>query len=639
MSLTRTTFVYTGGPQEFNTNFALGVLEPEHVKVIVDGYEDSLGQPILLDNTYDPVTGKVTIINYSLQEGDTGVIFREVPIGSLIVDFEQGADVTRRNLTRMSTHLLHAVQEVKDQSLEDNERIDDFLEEVVDSVDQLTQEAVTARNDALGFAGQSATSASNAETSAVIAQSAYQGRQYTTRENFAAETAYVNGVDAPADGTVVTAGGLAYVRSTGATALPGLSGWLPFGDVTPGHFGSVGDGVADDTAALQAAMDYATGYVDLPSGVYRCSGIAYTKPPMLRGAGNDGPGMSQILHTGTGYLFEPATGVNPYGTIIKDVRLTGPGRDTGGTQCGFRGRNTGSNRNILFERVFVEEFPLYGVMLTDAFSNAFEDCRFRRCGAHEAAEGAAVRYENRVFGENNACTGDHFDNCYFSASRRGVETKPGDRFLFAKFTNSFFEYCGHGVWADQGELTTFDSCYFEGNSISGATVSNGIDFGCRTSNTGNFPTDFISYLRVGTSFGRFDVRYIRADTAILTIDQRDTVRKVSQLRAASGAVNVDGATVHRTDGDPTGQVFARRGSIAFGEDGASRDKVLWVKATGPLLGSETGWRAVLLRDAGVTSARPALDTAAAGYQFFDTSLNRPVWWTGTGWVGADGTVA
>jgi hypothetical protein len=40
---------------------------------------------------------------------------------------------------------------------------------------------------------------------------------------------------------------------------------------------------------------------------------------------------------------------------------------------------------------------------------------------------------------------------------------------------------------------------------------------------------------------------------------------------------------------------------------------------------------------GTTALRPT-DALQVGQVYFDTTLNRPIWWTGTQWIKADGTV-
>lgn len=92
-----------------------------------------------------------------------------------------------------------------------------------------------------------------------------RGKQYATRAAFIADTAYL-----PPNGTVVTAGEVSYVRDAAATAIPDLAGWLPLGDMTPLHFGAVGDGAADDTAAFVAMWAYyETFAVAQTSGAFR----------------------------------------------------------------------------------------------------------------------------------------------------------------------------------------------------------------------------------------------------------------------------------------------------------------------------------------------------------------------------------
>ena len=42
--------------------------------------------------------------------------------------------------------------------------------------------------------------------------------------------------------------------------------------------------------------------------------------------------------------------------------------------------------------------------------------------------------------------------------------------------------------------------------------------------------------------------------------------------------------------------------------------------------------------AGTTAERPTLATTDAGYLYFETTLARPIWWTGATWVDSTGTV-
>jgi hypothetical protein len=52
-------------------------------------------------------------------------------------------------------------------------------------------------------------------------------------------------------------------------------------------------------------------------------------------------------------------------------------------------------------------------------------------------------------------------------------------------------------------------------------------------------------------------------------------------------------------------------------------------------------QALTIPDSGITANRP-IDTGAIklqlGQQYFDTTLGLPIWWNGTDWVDASGTV-
>lgn len=59
------------------------------------------------------------------------------------------------------------------------------------------------------------------------------------------------------DGTILSDGTVQYVANAGATSISDLAGLLPFGDVSPEHFGAnTTPGTTDMTTAIQAAVDY-----------------------------------------------------------------------------------------------------------------------------------------------------------------------------------------------------------------------------------------------------------------------------------------------------------------------------------------------------------------------------------------------
>lgn len=144
--------------------------------------------------------------------------------------------------------------------------------------------------------------AAKATASAASALSAYQGRQYDTRDAFIADSAYATGVDAPSDGTVVTAGGFAFQRAPGANEIAGLPGWRFFGlNDAPTPFNSLRNAVGYNEAQRAIGMEPArvlynangtyivdprshfpkTNYILLPasgSATLDCSGLYYNVP-------------------------------------------------------------------------------------------------------------------------------------------------------------------------------------------------------------------------------------------------------------------------------------------------------------------------------------------------------------------------
>ncbi|MBI5491054.1 MAG: hypothetical protein HY905_27230 [Deltaproteobacteria bacterium] len=119
------------------------------------------------------------------------------------------------------------------------------------------------------------------------------------------------GADADAEGDVP--GGSIIPDDRRVDWHPGIPGGIPeratiCADVTDPPYGAAGDGVADDSLAIQSAIDDCDegGVVFVPEGTYRvATGIKWTKGVVLRGEGpdrtrieGDGLGEKAILQVG-----------------------------------------------------------------------------------------------------------------------------------------------------------------------------------------------------------------------------------------------------------------------------------------------------------------------------------------------------
>lgn len=123
-------------------------------------------------------------------------------------------------------------------------------------------------------------------------------------------------------------------------------------------FGAVGDGIVDDTLAIQAALD-SNGYVHvfMPAGTYRVtSTINITKQNTLTGPEGGSQEMQHavIYHdpASTGVLFNVTTAVS--GVCLKNFRVTGGN----GSFC-----ITSSNSYVRYEYIYMQTYKGGGIQL------------------------------------------------------------------------------------------------------------------------------------------------------------------------------------------------------------------------------------------------------------------------------------
>lgn len=81
---------------------------------------------------------------------------------------------------------------------------------------------------------------------------------------------------------------------------------------------------------------------------------------------------------------------------------------------------------------------------------------------------------------------------------------------------------------------------------------------------------------------------------------------------------------------PEGAVIAKVGSV-FMNTGGDIGKSAFVKETGA---GNAGWKPIQSINSGTSAGRPTVTTI--GYQYFDTTLGKPIWWGGADWKDASG---
>ncbi len=120
-------------------------------------------------------------------------------------------------------------------------------------------------------------------------------------------------------------------------------------------FGAVGNGTANDTAAIQAAVNAAAtagGVVNFPRGTFMVSGISLPDNVVLAGAGKDITTL-KLIASSNANIVQKAGGAAGRGSGLRDMTLDGNDQNntTGGLY--WAGANTGRGFSFFIERVTV----------------------------------------------------------------------------------------------------------------------------------------------------------------------------------------------------------------------------------------------------------------------------------------------
>lgn len=151
--------------------------------------------------------------------------------------------------------------------------------------------------------------------------------------------------------------------------------YSPKGEFDPYAFGAKGDGVTDDTSALQATVNAAGALggsvVRLKAGVYKTSStLVLPYAVQLHGAGNNNCGLGSlppagtcINYTGTGYAIKADTSVAGSGKFwqIKDLAIWG--NNTTDSGIGILGTSSAVPSSYEINNVTVGNFGIAGIYI------------------------------------------------------------------------------------------------------------------------------------------------------------------------------------------------------------------------------------------------------------------------------------
>jgi hypothetical protein len=429
-------------------------------------------------------------------------------------------------------------------------------------------------------------------------------------------------------------------------------------------FGAVGDGVADDTVALQAAIDAAhqtnRAIVFLPAGTYKISSaLTMYSNIALRGAGMELVTIKQTTLNAHGLVGSGLSSV-----ILEDFTLQGNGSGSTagtGTGCGINFDYGGAGNNPFhnFRNLQVRNWGSDGIKIQTAIVSSFEkvyvafnggngfnwyeggtSCNFQACWARQNAQ-SGWRFNQSVYQSLNGCAADNNGISYeiIDAQSIGFFGCGSEGALKNNAT-----YNGFGWKISNSSEITLSSCWVTDNRNLGVWVTNGAG-GIILNVADNTPNaTAVNFIKVDSGCN-VSIKELRNSTANSLADGTtniyndgaggDTIKKLT-VSDSSGDLLItaatDGGDFNIYHGEGTAKTLAFYGSGAGTLNVELLDGNLTV-TTGDVTVT-AGDLIVLAGNVGINKAVPTVDlhvvgnfqvddadTATKGYRFRTTGTN------------------
>jgi hypothetical protein len=361
-------------------------------------------------------------------------------------------------------------------------------------------------------------------------------------------------------------------------------------------------------AAALTALGGNPGVIQLGAGNLSTS-ATHTLPSgtEVRGAGR---GLSTLTYTGTGTLFQGISGTRTYNQVIRDLNIVGPSK---------------TSTAVALDLVDVSQFRLEGFVIS-AFSvgvkhgstivggalyNRFREGFLTGCGTGAKYTGTGSNGSSWQSVKFGACTiavdvldsnQNAFVACQFEANTIGVQ----------------FDASAAGG-ADNNAVV---ACRFEGNSqawkvlnstVRGTAILFPAVFGTYAFTDAGVATQHL----LGLAGAWTSSSAVAATTGAWRFSRYGNGGSETPALVIADTVTTSGTpvTIQAETERSAGYFFrGKRGGTTYFD----------VRADGVISGG-----------ASTTAARPT-GTLRAGAQWFDSTLGKPIWWNGTGWVDATG---